>query len=141
MLASRRDGIPPGVVITARAAASLCRRRPPGAVALDARSEILPRAGRREDKRAWRSELAAAWAPRPALAGPVWADLQLRVAGSLLGPLEAALDALEPVLGRDPRGRQWQEFFPNDHVIDWLRVRRSPDLGAAIRLRLGPREP
>ncbi len=53
----------------------------------------------------------------------MWADVALHGGGSLLGPLEVTLDALEPVLGRDPRGRDWQEFFPNDHVIGWLRVR------------------
>ncbi|MDQ3276200.1 MAG: hypothetical protein M3Q39_14545, partial [Actinomycetota bacterium] len=52
------------------------------------------------------------------------------------GPLEVVLDALEPVLGRDPRGRQWQAFFPNDHRVVWLRVLRAAD-GPAVRLRLG----
>lgn len=138
VLATRRDGAPSGVVVRPSDPARLRRRRPPGPVLLDVVGDTLPRTGRREDKRAWRSDLAAGWGERPPLAGPAWADLELSIDGSLLGPLEPALDALEPVLGRDPRGRHWQEFFPNDDVIRWLRVRRSPALSAALRLRLGP---
>ncbi|HVM12892.1 MAG TPA: hypothetical protein VM287_00995 [Egibacteraceae bacterium] len=138
VVATRRDGELVGVVVQPSDAARLRRHRPPGPAALDVVGDILPRPGRREDKRAWRSRLAAGWGERPPLSGPVWADLELSIGGSLLGPLEPALDALEPVLGRDPRGRDWQEFFPNDDVIRWLRVRRSPALPAALRLRLGP---
>ncbi|MDP9405978.1 MAG: hypothetical protein M3O86_05160, partial [Actinomycetota bacterium] len=64
------------------------------------------------------------------------ADVALCSAGALLSPLEVVLDALEPVLGRDQRGRDWQEFFPNDHVVTWLRVRRVAR-GPALTLRLG----
>lgn len=141
VVATRGDGHDPGVVIRTAAAATLQRRRPPGRIALDATGARLARSGDRDAKRAWRAQVAAAWGDRPPLAGPVWADLQLRVDGSVVGPLEPALDALEPVLGRDPRGRRWQEFFPNDHLIRWLRVRRSPSLPAPLRLRLGPVDP
>lgn len=141
VVATRGDGPDPGVVIRTAPAATLQRRRPPGRVALDTSGARLPRSGDREGKRAWRGQVAAAWGERPPLAGPVWADLHLRVDGSVLGPLEPALDALEPVLGRDARGRRWQEFFPNDHLVRWLRVRRSPALSAALRLRLGPVDP
>lgn len=138
VLATRRDGDPPGVVVEAVGAGALARRRLPGPAALDAGGEDLPRPGHVAAKRAWRAQLADAWTREPLRDTPVWADLQLRVRGSLLGPLEPALDALEPVLGRDPRGRDWQEFFPNDHHIRWLRVRRSPTLAGPLRLRLGP---
>jgi len=137
VLATRRDGTFPGVVIEPLGVATLRRRRAPGPVLLDATGYRLPQPGRREDKRAWRERLDGAWAGRPPMADPVWVDLELRLDGSLLGPLEPSLDALEPVLGRDPRGRDWQEFFPNDHLVRWLRVRRSPTLTAALRLRLG----
>ncbi|MBA2528625.1 MAG: hypothetical protein H0V19_01465, partial [Euzebyales bacterium] len=96
-----------------------------------------PRPGRPAAKAAWRDAVAATWARRPVLAGDVWADVALRVGGSLLGPLEVVLDGLEPVLGRDPRGRDWQDFFPNDHLVNWLRVTRSTR-GPALRLTLGP---
>lgn len=138
VVATRGDGHDPGVVIRTGAAATLLRRRPPGRIGLDATGARLTRSGDREAKRAWRAQVASAWGERPPLAGPVWADLQLRVDGSLLGPLEPALDALEPVLGRDPRGRPWQEFFPNDHLIRWLRVRRASTLRSTLRLHLGP---
>jgi hypothetical protein len=86
--------------------------------------------------RAWRRRIAEQWRDAEILTGDVWADVALGGSGSLLGPLEVVLDALEPVLGRDPRGRGWQEFFPNDHRIVWLRVRRVAK--PALRLRLGP---
>lgn len=138
MLATRRDGDRPGVAVTRVAPGVLANRRAPGPVMLDATGDVLPRPGRTAAKRAWRDRLAVAWGDRPPRGAPVWVDLQLRVGGSLLGPLEPALDALEPVLGRDPRGRDWQEFFPNDHHIRWLRLRRSPTLSGQLRLRLGP---
>lgn len=137
VLATRRDGQSPGAVIRPAGAAALRRRRVPGPVELVVTGERAPRPGRRDDKRAWRDHVAQAWGGRAALDGSAWADLELRVDGSLLGPLEPTLDALEPVLGRDPRGRPWQEFFPNDHRIHWLRVRRCPALPVALRLRLG----
>jgi hypothetical protein len=107
----------------------------PGPVALAVSDRDLPRAGNRPSKRAWRERLAHAWAGQPPLEGPVWADVALGVPGSLLGPVEVILDALEPVLGRDPRGRDWQEFFPNDDRVEWLRVRRVAT--PALSLTLG----
>ncbi|CAN5365476.1 hypothetical protein BH20ACT9_BH20ACT9_04370 [soil metagenome] len=110
----------------------------PGAVALEATGEALPAAGRLADKRAWRGRVAAAWGATHPLDGPVWVDVALRTPGSLLGPLEPVLDALEPCLGRDPRGQPRQEFFPRDDLVTWLRVRRAPPPAPALRLRLGP---
>lgn len=75
------------------------------------------------------------WAPRRPLDGMVWAELLTAGTRSLLSGSEAALDCLEPVLGRDPRGRDWQEFFPFDDRIVWLRLSRHTR-GPAVRLRL-----
>lgn len=137
LLATKGEGAPTGVRVSAVAAATLRRRRVPGPAAVGAAADLLPRPGNREVKRAWRACLANAWGPPPPLDGDVWADVVLPVAGSLLAPLEVVLDALEPVLGRDPRGRAWQEFFPNDHRITWLRVRRGAE-ASPLRLMLGP---
>lgn len=63
--------------------------------------------------------------------------MALGVPGSLFGPLEVVLDALEPILGRDPRGRDWQEFFPNDDRITWLRVRRTQPSAKPLSLAIG----
>lgn len=131
--ATKRFGASPRVVISPTPAGAL-DGPPPGTPVLDARTDLVPRAGNREAKRAWRATLAQAWTGRAELTEPSWADVGLGVTGSLLGPLEVVLDALEPVLGRDPRGRDWQEFFPNDDRIQWLRVRRSPVPGIALAM-------
>lgn len=136
IIATKSVGSAPGATVAFTQAAPLQRRRPPGTVACDVSWDRTPRAGDRGQKAAWRARIAAHWADRPVLTGDVWADVALGVPGSLLGPLEVVVDALEPVLGRDPRGRQWQEFFPNDHHIVWLRVRRVRN--PALHLRLGP---
>ena len=102
---------------------------------LDVRAAAVPRSDRAA-KREWRAAIAAAWDGRDHVDADAFADVTFASRSSLLGPLEMVLDALEPVLGRDPRGRTWQEFFPNDHRILWLRVRRGGD--APVRLRLGP---
>jgi hypothetical protein len=137
VLATRHDSAEPGVLIDPAGADALRAPGAPGPCALDVGAASVPRPGRREDKRRWRERLAAGWGARPALGGAVWVDVTLPSAGSLVAPVEALLDGLEPALGRDPRGRSWQEFFPNDHRILWLRVLRAPP-GAALRLRLGP---
>ena len=115
--------------------ASLLQSPPPGPVLLDVADDVVPRPGNRDAKRAWRHQLARGWRDGPPLTGSVWAEVTLDIPGSLFGPLEVILDALEPVLGRDPRGRDWQEFFPNDDRVTWLRVRRAA--GRAVRLRMG----
>lgn len=135
LVATKRFASPTGV--TVRHATDQERSGPPpGEVEIDAHHTVVPRPGNRDAKRAWREVLAVAWGQRPALAGDVWADVSFAITGSLLGPLEVVLDALEPVLGRDPRGRGWQEFFPNDDRIVWLRVRRRQH-GPAVSLQLG----
>lgn len=136
LLATKGEGLPTGVGIGMVTAAVIGRRRVPGPADLEVTADLLPRPGHRDIKRAWRERLARAWGPQAPMDGDVWADVELPVTGSLLAPLEVVLDALEPVLGRDPRGRAWQEFFPNDHRITWLRVRRGV-AGSLLRLRLG----
>jgi hypothetical protein len=138
VLATKAEGSATGLHLRAAPAGELAASAPPGPAALDAVGVRLPGTGR-EGKRAWREALAAAWAGAPTLDGPVWAEVVLGVRGSLLTPLEPVLDALEPVLGRDPRGRDWQEFFPADDRITWLRVRRGAEGDPPVRLRLGPR--
>lgn len=134
--ATKAAGASAGAVLRLVSAVTLQRRRRPGPVALDVSSQRPPRPGDRAQKRAWRERIAQQWGDRAPVLGDVWADVALGVAGSLLGPLEVVVDALEPALGRDPRGRDWQEFFPNDHRIRWLRVSR--DVTPGVHLRLGP---
>ena len=136
ILATKQAGAPTGALLTPAPADALAAVPVPGHVELDVASDVVPRPGNREAKTRWRERLRGAWVPRPALDGAVWAEVRLATPGSLLGPVEVVLDALEPVLGRDPRGRDWQQFFPNDHCIDWLRVLRLRS-GPALSLRLG----
>jgi hypothetical protein len=133
----RAAGAAPGLTVHLAGAAAVRALRPPGPTALDVGGDLLPRPGRRAEKERWRDHLARAWAGRAPLEGDVWAELRFGTARSLVTCMEPALDALEPVLGRDARGRSWQVFFPNDDRIVWLRVQRDPD-GPPIRLRLGP---
>lgn len=135
IVATKRFGAPTGVTVRGVAAAALAGP-PPGDPAVTAYDSVVPRPGNPGAKSAWRAVLAAEWDGRSVLQSEVWADVGFAVAGSLLGPLEVVLDALEPVLGRDPRGRPWQQFFPNDHRITWLRVRRVAQ-GPAVSLQLG----
>jgi hypothetical protein len=135
LIATKQTGPAPGASVVLTGAGRLRRRRPPGTVECEVATNAVPRPGNRAGKRSWRDKIAAAWGAKEPLTGDVWADVDLGVSGSLLGPLEVVVDALEPVLGRDPRGRAWQEFFPNDHRITWLRVRRTAPGG--LRLRLG----
>ena len=135
VVATKTSSDDPGATIELAEADVLQRRHAPGRAAIDVTGDRLPRSGDRSGKRAWRERIATQWGEREMLTGPVWADVALGVTGSLLGPLEVVVDALEPVLGRDPRGRDWQEFFPNDHHIVWLRVRRVAT--PAVRLRVG----
>ena len=121
----------PGVTITG---AALARSRPPGRAALQVTHDEVPRT--RAAVRRWRDVLALAWGERALLDdGNSWIDVALGPSrSSLLGGLEPVLDALEPVLGRDPRGRT--ELFPNDHLVTWLRVQRSA-AGPPLTLTLG----
>jgi hypothetical protein len=135
-LAEKRVGTKPGLRIRPEPARVVAAVAPPGPCLVDVAGDVLPRPGRREEKARWRDLLAAGWGDRPPLSGDVWAEVRLGTARSLVTSLEPALDALEPILGRDPRGRDWQRFFPNDDRIVWLRVQREP-LGPPIRLRLG----
>jgi hypothetical protein len=134
ILATRIDAEPPGLVARFVEAAQLASITPPGPVLLDAPGATLPRTI--TEKRVWRGRLAEAWTGRDLLDCLAWADVAFTTRGSLAGPLEPTLDALEPVLGRDPRAGR-QGFFPNDHLLHWLRVRRAGAGDPPVHLRLG----
>ena len=135
VLAVRHEGAP-GVLLELDPRGA--PETPPGPVALDVAVGRAPRPARREDRRTLREVLDREWGGRPPVEGPVWAELELAGAHSLLTPMEPTLDALEPVLGRDPRGQPRQEFFPADDRIVWLRLRRTGPGPPGLRLRLGP---
>lgn len=138
LIATKREGTPSGVMIAATDPALI---EPPGPVAVRVTAAELPLPGRREAKRALRERLREAWRGQPHLEGEVWADLALTAPRSLLPAMEPALDTLEPVLGRDPRGQPRQEFFPFDDRIVWLRVSRAGPADPAVTLALGPVSP
>ena len=133
LLATKATSGTPGVTITG---AKIADEEPPGTAVLELSRESIPRD--RAAVRAWRNALAAAWGDRRLLDDRAsWIDVTIGGARpvSLLSGLEPVLDALEPVLGRDPRGRT--ELFPNDHLVAWLRVCRGTIEDPPMRLRLG----
>lgn len=138
LLATKREGAPTGVTVTTAEPGTLAALARPGEQAVAVTAERLPLPGDRDAKRALRALLAAAWDDGAPLDGPVWSEVALNTGGSLLAALEPALDTLEPVLGRDPRGQPRQEFFPNDDRIVWLRVLRSGLSGPPLQLKVGP---
>jgi hypothetical protein len=134
LVATKREGPVSGLTLARADPARI--EAPPGPPAVTVEAPVLPLPGRREAKHALRDHLAAAWGNQPLLEGEVWVDLGLATTGALLPAMEPALDTLEPILGRDPRGQPRQHFFPNDHLVVWLRVRRSRG-PAAVTLSLG----
>jgi hypothetical protein len=136
LVATKAEGAPTGLAVEVEEPVGLAAAAPPGPAAVRIASPVA-RPGDRAAKRALRGRIADAWGERAPLEGPVWADVALATRGSLLATLEPALDALEPVLGRDPRGQPRQEFFPHDDRILWLRVRRTPPDTDPLTLTLG----
>lgn len=136
LIATKAFGTPSGLRAWGRAAGLLSARPAPGECLLDVSGPGLASSPDRAAKRSWRARVEGGWDGRPVVVGDVWVEVVHAEEGSVTRGLEALLDVLEPVLGRDPRGRPWQEFFPNDDRIVWLRVRRAAS-GPGRRLRLG----
>lgn len=76
----------------------------PGLVSLDIEANAIPREGKGEGKRAWRTAVQNGWRDPP-VAYPAFVDIWVRTSGSLAGILKPVIDGLEAFLGRDPRGR------------------------------------
>jgi hypothetical protein len=105
----------------------------PGSIALDVEIDTIPREGKLDEKRAWRTAVHNVWRGPP-LSHPVFVDIWVRSGGSLGATLKPVIDGLEAFLGRDTRGRL--EFCPNDDRIKWLRIVRVVD-GPPLRVRAG----
>lgn len=101
---------------------------------LDVVSSVVPTDGDVDSKRAWREAVATAWTVEP-VAHEVWVSAVLRTTRSLEGLMKPIIDGLEPILGRDPRGRL--EFVPNDHLVTWLTFRKDVNSESALRVRVG----
>jgi hypothetical protein len=136
-VATKREGAAPGVRLSSVLPAAVTDEALPGQTLLDVRGEAVGGRDRRAAKVWWREAITRGWGGRAVLSGAVWAEVTFTASGSPLRFLEPLLDATEPVLGRDPRGRPWQEFFPNDDRIVWLRVGRVAAADDPVRLRLG----
>lgn len=105
----------------------------PGLVALDLEANVIPREGKGDEKRAWRTAVQDRWRDPPG-AYPAFVDIRVRTRSSLAAILKPVIDGLEAFLGRDPRGRL--EFCPNDDHVMWLRIVRVVD-GPTLRVRVG----
>ena len=77
----------------------------------------IPSEGKSEMKHAWREAVRASWG-KPPIEGDVTVELGFRTKRSLVDLLKPNIDGLEPILGRDPRGRL--EFCPLDDKITRL---------------------
>ncbi len=69
----------------------------------------------------WTSAIQKNW-HEPVICEPVWLSILTTSSRSLVDLLKPVIDGLEPFLGRDPNGRN--TFCPNDHLIEWLQIRR-----------------
>jgi hypothetical protein len=93
---------------------------------------IIPSEAKHDIKRMWRDAVRDTW-QKPAMDGPVEVQLGFRTKLSLVDLLKPNIDALEPVLGRDPRGRL--EFCPLDDKITRLSAWRiSGDFAMVVRV-------
>ncbi|EAQ80555.1 hypothetical protein [Blastopirellula marina] len=86
---------------------------------------------------AWKSEWTAAiqkeW-DAPVICNPIWLAISTTSLRSLVDLMKPIINVLERVLRRDPNGRN--PFCPNDHLVDWLQIRRVSS-GAALKLVAG----
>jgi hypothetical protein len=94
----------------------------------------MPRDEDRRSKAAWRRCVADAFDGKP-LETPCWIDIATNSTRSLEALMKPVIDGLEPLLGRDPRGRL--EFVPNDDRVAHLTVRRQRDLPVALTMTAG----
>lgn len=86
-----------------------------------------------EWKFSWRLEISEQWDGSEVIQ-PVWVQIDVQSDRSLVDLMKPVIDGLEPILGRDPKGRL--QFCPNDHLIEWLQIRRV-QAGPALTLSLG----
>lgn len=96
-------------------------------------SDRLPVEGNRESKLAWRDAVTAACLLMAS--GNVAVDIEVRAHRSLEGLMKPIIDGLEAVLGSEVGGGH--EFHPKDHLISWLRIRRTPGLASELRVQAG----
>lgn len=99
---------------------------------------VIPSEGAHEVKRAWRDTVATRWA-RPPLDGELSVELAFNTRSSLVGLLKANIDTLEPVLGRDPKGRL--TFCPLDDKVACLVARRTSGDTPALEVRVSRLRP
>lgn len=86
-----------------------------------------------DERRLWQRAAAESWGAQPPIVRAAFVDIEVASTRSLEGLLKPVIDGLTPCLGRDPRAHL--EFVPNDHLITWLRIRRST--GPPLRVRFG----
>lgn len=111
LLEAQKEGsAEPGLDVTLTDTTWLVAGRPlradslPGPNALDVEIDAIPREGKLDEKRAWRTAVQSVWRDPP-LAHLVFVDICVTSAGSLGAMLKPVIDGLEAFLGRDPRGR------------------------------------
>jgi hypothetical protein len=135
IVATKVIALPPGLLVeTDEKAVLRSARSRPGTAVLCATSERMPRDEDRRSKAAWRRCVSDAFDGEP-LERPCWIEIATNATRSLEALMKPVIDGLEPLLGRDPRGRL--EFVPNDDKVAHLTVRRQDDLPVALAMTAG----
>lgn len=131
--ATKSVGERPGLVVTLdptddRAA------WPPSPRLLEVQADWIP-GDESEGRRRWNDRVRDSYVDDP-IEGTAWVEIAVSDGRSLVGVMKPVLDGLEPILGRDPRGRA-DYRSPNDHLVTDLRMTRGRDGDHLLVVRCG----
>lgn len=112
---------------------SYCPAQPSSPLLQISFDSVPPSTNSREWLRGWSSVIESSWIRSP-LEASVWIAITARSSRSLVDLLKPIIDGCEAILGRDPSGRS--EFCPNDHLVEWLQIRRV-ETGPILEFSIG----
>ncbi len=135
IVATKQTSDSPGLDVVLDEAGVGERLGRPGPVLLRATTSTPPRDGDRPSRIAWR-ECVADSLDHQVDVDECWVEIDASTTRSLEGVMKPVIDGLEPLLGRDPRGRL--EFVPNDDKIIHLVVQRQRDASPNLAVTAGP---
>lgn len=125
---------PPGLAVTLDPADEVLTW-PPSPSPLEVHADWIPNEAS-ESRRRWNDRVRDSYAGGP-ISGTAWVEITVSDGRSLVGVMKPVLDGLEPILGRDPRGRA-DYRSPNDHLVTHLRIVRDTAAAHLLVVRCGP---